>query len=203
MSGVLKLRRLRLNQFIGEAQIEDDFIEINPSAHTGKIKGYKQPYIKRSVFKCLTKIALAILPASELENFERTLGWIRQSDPAREDPSLNFYCFASTMDVKRDGIDMLLLRRRDTEAKLPYLSFYLCFSTLTFQIFVPFCKKDHQLVGEIVQMQPFPNRAEKIANVQYDLLDLSSPKMVRGEIDHVEFEIGEPGIIIEQQDKAQ
>ena len=197
-----KLRRLRPNQFIGEAQVEDNFMEIDLSAHTGKIQGYKQPYIKRSVFKCLTKIALAILPANELENFESTLAWIRQSDPARENPSHNFYCFTSTMDVKRDGIDLLLLRRRDIEAKLPYLSFYLCFSTLTFQIFLPFCKKDHHLVGEIV-LQRFPNLAEKFANVQYDLLDLSSPETVRGEIDHVGFEIGEPGIIIERQDKAQ
>jgi hypothetical protein len=160
-----KLRRVGPNQLAGEAHVEDDFIEIDEAGRRGKIKGYKQPYIKRSVFKCLTKIALAILPVNELDNFEATLAWIKQNDPGCDNPSLSFYCFTSRMDMKRDGMDLLLLRRRNPEVRLPYISFYLCFSDLTFQIFLPFCKKDYHFDGETIQIQQLPNRAERITNV--------------------------------------
>lgn len=193
-----KLRRVGTNQFAGEAHVEDDFIEIDERSRKGKIKGYKQPYIRRSVFKCLTKIALAILPVNELENFETTLAWTAQDYPNCENPFQRFHCFTSRMDMMRDGMDLLLLRRRDLEARHPYVSFYLCFANLTFQIFLPFCKNDHHLVGETIQIQRFPNRAERITNVRYGLLDLSSPEMVRDEIDYAEFEIGEPGVIVER-----
>ena len=194
------LRRVGPNQFAGEANVEDNFIEIDERNRRGKIKGYKQPYSKRSVFKCLTKMALAILPENELENFKATLAWIRQDKPGSENPPRRFYCYRSSMGMMRNGIDLVLLRRRDPEARLPYVSFSLCFSTLTFQIFLPFCKKDLHLVGEPVHIQYFPSSAEGRTTVNYGLLDLSSPEMVRDEVDYVEFEIGEPGVIVERQD---
>ena len=41
-----------------------------------------QPYVPILVYKCLVKMALAIMPVEELEHFARTLKWLLEPDPS-------------------------------------------------------------------------------------------------------------------------
>lgn len=186
------------NQFLATAQFDDDFLEIDASGQKGTIKGFKQPYRPKAVFKCLVKMAIAVMPPDEIPNFEGTLAWLRREERLDQTNSRSVFCFTSISQMTRNGIDVTLMRRRNPVAKLPYISFFIAFSKLTFQIFLPFCKADEHFVGESVQIHRFPNRAEMIGTVSYGQLDLSSNELVRDQPDDIHFEIGPPGIIIQK-----
>jgi hypothetical protein len=188
------------NSFRAEAHLADDFIEIDQTQQSGKIKGFKRPYRKRAVFKSLVKSALAVMPQDELSNFIETIRWIRAEGPEKT-PESRCFCFTSSMEVRRVGLEVLLMRRLEPTAKLPYMTFFMCFANLTYQVFLPFSKGDHHYVGETIQVRRFPNRASRIGWVRYGVLDLSSSVIVRDESDEIRFQIGEPGVIIERRSR--
>jgi hypothetical protein len=193
-----RLWRAEPNQFFATAQFDDDFIEIDIAEAKGIIKGFKQPYRPNSVFKCLVKIALAVMPTDEMHNFTKTLAWLQHENPPDKNNLAAHFCFISNSEMTRNGIDITLMRRQDPAAKLPYISFLLAFSKLTFQIFLPFCKADQHFAGETIKVQRFPSRAEMVGKVTYSQLDLSSNELLRDQSDNIHFEIGSPGILIQK-----
>jgi HNH endonuclease len=193
-----RLWRAGPNQFFANSQFDDNFLEIDIAAGKGTIKGFKQPYRPNSVFRCLVKIALAIMPMDEIHNFTHTLAWLRQETLSDKNDSAACFCFISASEMTRNGIDVTLMRRRDSAAKLPYMSFLLAFANHSFQIFLPFCKADQHLAGETIQIQNCPNLAEMVGKVTYSELDLSSNELLRDQPDNIHFEIGPPGIFIQR-----
>jgi HNH endonuclease len=192
-----RLWRSGENQFAATAGLGDNFLEIDISSRKGTIRALKQPYSPRGVFKCLVKIAIAVMPSTELGNFARTIAWLRAHASVEEGKASSYFCFTSKSDMVRAGIDIILLRRKDPAAKLPHMSLFLAFSKFTFQIFIPYSSGDQHFVGEKIQVSPFPNRAEAICAVRYGEMDLSSSELVRDEPDDIDFEIGKPGVIIQ------
>jgi hypothetical protein len=93
-----------------------------------------------AVFKALTKSAVALLPESELPNFEQTIQWLMGD--IQSAACVSHFAFTSSMEVRRLGFEALLMRRRTQNALLPYMTFFLCFSNLTFQVFLPYSRGD-------------------------------------------------------------
>jgi HNH endonuclease len=190
-----RLWRAGENSFAATALVADDFVQLDADAKSGKINAYKQPYRPISVFKSMVKSALAVMPCDELVNFEETLRWVRSGDSTKT--AARCFCFASTAQVTRAGLDVILLRRKSASDRLPYMSLYMSFANVDFQIFLPGALPDSHFAGEEIQVKRFPNRAERIGSVRYRVVDLSSSGLVRDEPDNINFEIHEPGILVE------
>jgi hypothetical protein len=176
-----------LNRFHATGSFDDEFAKIDLERKTVVFKTERQPYRKRSAFKALVKIALGLMPRSELQHFANTLRWIAIRNPEDDHLDAKFYCFYSVSPVALSGIDALLLKRKSPSAALPFMSFYLAFANFTYQIFLPFCDLDRHLIGTSVEMPRLPAFQEVLGQVEYIIEDLSSNEISKGEKDELHF----------------
>jgi len=85
-------------------------------------------------------------------------------------------------------ITSLLLKRKEDTDPMPYMIFFIAFSSFTFQIAIPFCEKDSHLMGKTVSVPAFPNLyhdGKQWGNVRYSLINMSSNELVRNESSHM------------------
>jgi len=176
------------NSFLASSDFAEDFLKINLQTKNVVIKINRQPYRRRSAFKSLVRMALDLMPKSELQYFNNTINWIRNIIPESDQIQGKFFCFYSVSPTALKGIDVLLLRRKSLSAHLPYLSLYLAFSNFTYQIFLPFCSMDEHLVGATISVPRLPALHERIDDVNYFLEDLSSNLLQKDEIDTLRFQ---------------
>lgn len=167
------------NMLKATAGINDGFLEIDENQKEIKINAFRQPYQKRSAFKCLTKMALAIVPDDELVYFRQTIDWVTSEHDELITNSL--HCFRSRSTQSLHAIDAVLLKRLDNIATVPYVTFFIAFYHYTFQIFLPLCTQDTGL--KKIQVCHLPSKMEKFCDVSYYREDLSSNETVRGEKD--------------------
>jgi hypothetical protein len=85
-----------------------------------------QPYIPIRVLKCLSKMALAIMPEEELPNFTHTIHWILEPDDTKDLERFRgdgcYIYFYRGAFVRPHAV---LLRRKTTDTPLPYMLFLL------------------------------------------------------------------------------
>lgn len=175
------------NTFEASCDVSDNFMKIDLSKKVIEMFSERQPYRRRSAFKCLVKMAINIMPRSELQYFEDTLSWITEIKPDDDKLDRKFYCFYSVSPASLKGIDIFLFKRKTFSAKLPYMSFYLAFGNFTFQIFLPFCSQDRHIYGSTIEIQRFPALHEKLNKVTYIIEDLSSNILQKDEQDSLRF----------------
>jgi hypothetical protein len=111
-----------------------------------------QPYTPIFVYKCLVKMALAIMPVDQLPNFTQTLKWLLERDPYRSvnrtpSAACYFYDFLTPLPSKA-----VLLRRRTSDTPLPYMLFILILGRVAFQIHLPLTPMDNSFVGMRVRL---------------------------------------------------
>jgi hypothetical protein len=115
-----------------------------------------QPYIPVAVFKCLTKMALAMMPPQEFRLCRGAVGWIRNPEHG-SDPSylegLGCYLYFSPRPFPQAWAS--LLRRSELDAPVPHMLFLVGTAHLLLQICVPFCERDGHLVGKSVTVPKF------------------------------------------------
>jgi len=170
------------NLLKAEANMADAFLDIHGSEKRFVIHSYRQPYIKRSVYKCIVKMAIAIMPRDELPNFRRTIDWINISNPKDDLFKTDSLICIRTRSVKSlHAIDALLLRRKDPSSLIPYSIFFIAFYNFSFQIFLPFSEKDKHLKDQTVNLCPFPTKMERFTDVTYLIENMSSNETVQGE----------------------
>lgn len=107
-------------------------------------------YVPIGVYKCLTKMALSIMPNTEAQQFDRAREWVLTKDPTHQ-----VGCFAGHIAYlffvpgpkPFEPPWAAILRRHDDTALLPHLIFVIGSANLIFQIFVPLSDKDDFLLG--------------------------------------------------------
>lgn len=186
------------NTLHAQANIADSFIDIDEDTKQVFIHADRQPYRKRSAYKCLVKMAIAIMPDCELINFEPTLNWLCKNP---EDDTLKtniLLCLRSRSATSLPAIDACLLRRIDSNALVPYMTFFIAFYNFSFQIFLPLSHKDQHLMGQDIQLCHFPTTMEKFSEVTYFCENLSSNDRVKWEKHSIVLGYG--GEIIKQRE---
>ena len=114
-----------------------------------------QPYVPVAVFKCLTKMALAIMPPHDLPHFRRAIEWIRNPDHRVDtSPHGNLGCYLYSFP-NRVPASALLLQRKEPDAPLPYMLFLVSAATMLMQIYVPFCNLDSHLIGKVINVPKY------------------------------------------------
>jgi len=170
-----------------QSNIDNEIATFDEDKNQLKIHGYRQPYIPRSVYKCLVKMALSIMPEEEIINFKDTVSWLNIEKP--EDDKIktdSFVCFHSFTPGGNPfpWITVVLLKRKRDDLILPYMSFFIAFSNYTFQIFIPFSIRDKHILNKKIDLVFFPNihhNTSKWGNVRYQLLNFSKNQIVENE----------------------
>lgn len=193
----------RKNVIKASSDFAEEFVKINLKTKNIVMKIYRQPYRRRSAFKCLVRIALGLMPKDELPHFVQTIHWIREIRPEADCIDGKFFCFFSVSPSSLKGIDILFLRRKYAHDDLPYMSFYLAFRNFSFQIFLPFCSMDKHLVGKTIKVPRLPALHEIIDSVDYSLEDFSSNELQKDELDIVHFKFQGEMQTIESDDLPQ
>jgi len=112
-----------------------------------------QPYVPVAVFKCLTKMGLAVMPPEELDSYRRAIEWILDPDHSRRiNQPQNLGCYLWFAPSPIPVPSALLLRRTEPSAAVPYMLFLFANSHLMIEIYIPFCTKDQHLEGRLVSI---------------------------------------------------
>ena len=105
---------------------EDLVPEIDKKSHTLKIKA-KRSYVPQNVYKIFIKMALSIMPESEMIHFNTTLEWL--------------------MGKKEFAYNLMLIERRYDGLMNPI--FGLAYYNFFFETYIPLCDEDRDLDGKV------------------------------------------------------
>ncbi len=179
---------------IGEMNVEvqehqdDEIATIDEERKTITFTANRATYIPISIYKCLAKMALTIMPEDELENFKTTMAWINEEEHDKSPHDLK--ALKAMMSIAPGPqpypfTSCLLFKRKPTTVdKVLYMIFVLAYGNFAFQIYLPLCTKDKELQGEDVKMVAIPTPIDMEKGSFYlgrKLLDLNSKLPVKGE----------------------
>lgn len=143
----------------------------------------EQKYRPLGAYKALCKSAFTLLPPDELIYFEELKQWLLQEDLTTGQVYANgsHLChttFVPAFQPFRQPIVLLLKRNEQIEAG--YMSFFIAFGNVSYQIFLPSPSQDNHLLGKTIQMTPYPHFYQLQpwlipAPTQTKTIDLSSP----------------------------
>lgn len=91
-----------------------------------------------AIYKCLTKMALAIMPAEELSNFQNTLSWIREKKhkPIMQKKHMCRYIEFKNMPYVKCPMGFLFKRKSNSKDG-PYMIFLYVYAKMAMMIEVP------------------------------------------------------------------
>jgi hypothetical protein len=139
-----------------------------------------QPHIPVAAFKCLTKIALAIMPDQELKHYDLARKWILDPDHSLNEEHLRgFGCYCYSTPNPYIAPWVMLLRRTDPFVRLPYMLLLIGTSNLLFQAMVPICYQDNHLQGSKEPLPRFASHLIPLFGVLpiCETISMSSPHM--------------------------
>ncbi|MFS2049368.1 HNH endonuclease [Variovorax sp. Varisp41] len=122
---------------------------LDMESNTVTLKLERQPYVPMGVFKCLVKMALAVMPQEEALACEHLKKWILQESHTFESypyRPLNIYTQFLPGPLPNDRFQYCLLRRRAQYPEFPFMIFVLQFSNLVLQIILPMHKEDRAII---------------------------------------------------------
>lgn len=171
-------------------------VEIREDKKQISIELKSQPYIPIAIYKCLTKMAISIMPESEISNFKEAIQWINME--THDSGILNYplvcgYAFTDTVEDFDGRIHTLLLKRKTDNAPVPYMIYVLAFANLFFQIIVPYREEEHknqELLStwfprspyNIINYPPYPlppYTTDTSGKYKYGMLNLSSKEQIQ------------------------
>lgn len=125
--------------------------ELDPDRKTFTLHLERQPYVPMGVFKCLVKMALAVMPEPEAGACAHLKRWVLapahsfESYPYRPLRLLEQFVPGP---LPTDQFQYALLRRREERADCPYLIFVVQFSNVVHQIVLPMHEQDSALIDQ-------------------------------------------------------
>lgn len=153
--------------------------------HTLRLNLQRQSYKPINVYKGLVKIALSLLPETELHDFENTISWLREDKKAIEDffgqhVMVRFFPgVRSFMHTKA-----IIFKRKPDVVDAPAYYFALNFYNFNIQIIVPSFINDSMMEGKTINLQSFPTAFDLIhfpGQIGSDKLDFSGHETVKNE----------------------
>jgi hypothetical protein len=169
--------------------IEADFEAFRRTVRSGLADGRPalerpgpRPYVPIAAFKCLTKMALSILPAAELEYVPDAIEWVLNPDHRLDSGSLGGLGGYLHFDFDSPGAPWAAVARRiEEETPFPYLLFFLGAAEAIYEIPVPLCVRDEDNDGLIVPRVASPDSlARGRGEVRCAWIPMSSADARRG-----------------------
>lgn len=166
---------------------DDPRLELDEENKRITLHFVRQPYVPMGVFKCLVKMAVAVMPESDLPRCAHLMKWLREETHSYESfpyrPLKAFVQFTPG-PLPNDVITYYLLRRKDGVENTFFMQFVLQFSNIIFQIGLPFPEEDRPILSgsRNVNLAYFGNpwlgeHEERYGRVACYPLDLTSPEV--------------------------
>ncbi|EGH94861.1 hypothetical protein [Pseudomonas syringae] len=166
-------------------------VSLDRDQKTITFKTTRAPYVPAGIFKCLTKIAISIMPDEYLEEFSDSRKWVEK---AHDDwdflPPSALRVIKSTIYLPNPYpyVHILLARRKANIFNCPYMLFQISFSNIVLQIPVFRGKADIPVFGERslkLSIPVIPNRyglnPATRPLVEVEILDLSNTDKLRND----------------------
>lgn len=141
----------------------------------------REPYIPRSVFKSLVKMALSLMPESVIKNFQQTIEWI-MTEPY-QDPVISnmFRCHTwfkpGPKPIRVPTAAVSVRKPVFNESEYPHVIFFIAFDNMAFQIMIPFSDLDKHLTNKKASLITFPApfaENDPYGPVERECIDFSS-----------------------------
>lgn len=138
------------------------------------------PHRPMAVHKAFVKMALSILPETELPNFHQALTWIMNPDHREDVPILAPALVTFTPGpASLDGIKVgVICRKEDAPDSAPYAFLMLSYGNESFQVILPSPERDAALEGQALSLPPFPQPPSPDGPLQVFELDLRDTELV-------------------------
>ncbi|WP_414154282.1 HNH endonuclease [Pseudomonas sp. BNK-43-a] len=132
--------------------------ELNDDSGVFTIKTETNPYIPEQVYKCFVKMAMSIMPESELKGYSQCIEWIRfNKKPAKFDPgALKIYKTFVPGHKPFPRIWLQLFKRTGDKKKYPHMICNIAFDNFVFNFTVPFGSKDKIVDWKKSKLLSFP-----------------------------------------------
>lgn len=139
-------------------------------------------YVPQMIFKCLTKMAMTIMPEEELKYFSGTFDWLQGKFEYNKNLIVRFRYYPGVRPLPFVSC-MLFKRKEDAVKAVPYCLFSLAYSNFVFQIHVPCCENDAILHQKKVDILLIPTPLDyNIETLQLPInLNFSSNEKVKNE----------------------
>jgi hypothetical protein len=180
--------------------VDDVLTEIDEENKTITFNTTRPSYIPIAIYKCLTKMALTIMPEEELGKFKTTMAWINEIN--HEESPHNLKSLIALFTVA-EGVHpywfvttALLKRKENAPDNVPYMVFLLAYANYTFQIYLPLCQEDKRYAGGEFSMIYIPTPVDMVEGtgaLERKQLDFNGKSLVRGE--EVTMQMGFENII--------
>lgn len=138
---------------IKSVQGDDQIVHLDEEGKTLTCQGHRS-YMPQMIYKCLTKMAMTIMPENELNSFTATLDWLQGKIEYSKNLILRFRYYPGIKPLS--FVSCMLFKRKDETKNVPYCLFVLAYSNFVFQIHVPCCEKDAILDGKKVDILLVP-----------------------------------------------
>lgn len=143
-----------------------------------EIKG-KRTYTPQNVLKTLVKMAMTIMPASELPNLQNTMNWLmgRQYEGLILPVSLRIYPQPLPFTTA------MIFRRREAEDNInPHYVFVLAYKHIVFQLPLPMVDADLRFKGAKIKFPMAPTPLDLTSrSIVNTMLELGSADRIKGE----------------------
>jgi hypothetical protein len=94
----------------------------------------KESFVPRNAYKALCKMGIAALPAAELQNFGKLIGWLMNPVECEEFPFLEVGISVATRSAPDITLSLNLFRRLRSGAKGPYMLLVVTAGRLCWQL---------------------------------------------------------------------
>lgn len=134
---VLKNPEKDKNLFMIKESIDSKHFNINIEQKEVSYKGPVITVLPIAVYKCLTKMALTIMPENELEDFKSTIDWILKKKHTHLFQNKKHICRYIEFEKKIDLPKGVLYKRKKGKKDGPYMIFSYFYSRIGLTIEVP------------------------------------------------------------------
>jgi len=118
----------------------------------------EQLYRPLAAYKALCKSAFSLLPPDELVNFEGLREWLLRGDLSGIYCDGSHFCYKTFVPAFRPFPQpIVVLLKRNDQIDASYMSFFIAFGNVSYQIFLPCPAKDEYLRGKTINMPSFPH----------------------------------------------
>ena len=166
----------------------DTITTLDEENKTITIKAKRATYTPIAIYKCLTKMAITIMPEIELQKFKNTIDWLNEKYHEKSPFDLKslFTLFSVTPGINPFPFTSCILFKRKDDHKndVPYMLFLLAYGNFSFQIHLPLCIEDKKLSNKALELTYIPTPADGLVGskiIARKRLDLNSKTQVKGE----------------------
>lgn len=146
---------LHLSHDAGDASLVEDEKE-----KTLTYSYAEQPYHPLGVYKALCKSAFTLLPNDELRHFRELGDWLLEKDLTTKQvySKGSHICYTSFVPAFRPFPQPIVaLLKRNAPTDVPYMSFFVAFGNVSYQIFLPCPSMDGHLRGKTISPVRYPH----------------------------------------------